>query len=80
MTLRAYSATGIVLHQDKLVVLFGLPGAFTGVCSQYHVPSYLESYDAIKVGIAGVPKPPLECLRVRVLCARRGLGLIQCAA
>ena len=36
------------LFKDKLVVLFGLPGAFTGVCSQYHVPSYLESYDAIK--------------------------------
>ncbi|KAF9605488.1 hypothetical protein IFM89_017507 [Coptis chinensis] len=28
------------LFKDKKVVIFGLPGAFTGVCSAQHVPSY----------------------------------------
>ena len=36
-------------RQDKTIVLFGLPGAFTGVCSQYHVPSYTDNHDAIMV-------------------------------
>lgn len=31
----------------KKVVLFGLPGAFTGTCSTSHVPGYAENYDAI---------------------------------
>merc|ERR1711976_50543 len=34
--------------KDKLVVLFGVPGAFTPVCSNKHVPSYVEKIDAIK--------------------------------
>ncbi|HEX5099612.1 MAG TPA: peroxiredoxin [Polyangiaceae bacterium] len=32
----------------KRIVIFGLPGAYTSTCSAQHVPSYLESYDALK--------------------------------
>ncbi|KAG2721711.1 hypothetical protein I3843_02G080700 [Carya illinoinensis] len=28
------------IFRDRRVVIFGLPGAYTGVCSQQHVPSY----------------------------------------
>ena len=34
--------------RGKRIVIFGLPGAFTTTCSNQHVPSYLESYDALK--------------------------------
>lgn len=41
-----------VVLSDKLkgrkVVIFGLPGAFTGMCSTAHVPSFMVSYDAFK--------------------------------
>lgn len=30
------------------VVIFGVPGAFTGVCSNNHLPGFLEHLDAIK--------------------------------
>ncbi|CAM6098176.1 unnamed protein product [Calypogeia fissa] len=36
------------IFQDKKVVIFGLPGAYTGVCSQQHVPSYVKLADKIK--------------------------------
>lgn len=32
----------------KKVVLFAVPGAFTGVCSKDHLPSYVERCDALK--------------------------------
>jgi len=32
----------------KKVVIFGLPGAYTGVCSQSHVPSYKNNIDKLK--------------------------------
>lgn len=32
---------------DKKVVLFAVPGAFTGVCSNDHLPTYLSNYDVI---------------------------------
>jgi peroxiredoxin len=34
--------------KDKKVVLFGLPGAFTSVCSAKHLPGYLETYEKYK--------------------------------
>ncbi|KAE8821696.1 peroxiredoxin-2F, mitochondrial [Hordeum vulgare] len=34
--------------QGKKVVIFGLPGAYTGVCSQSHVPSYKNNIDKLK--------------------------------
>ncbi|KAH9316170.1 hypothetical protein KI387_024797, partial [Taxus chinensis] len=36
------------LFRGKKVVLFGLPGAFTGVCSAQHVPSYLKNAEKFK--------------------------------
>jgi peroxiredoxin len=32
----------------KKVVLFGLPGAFTGTCSKIHLPGYVEKADEIR--------------------------------
>ncbi|KAG1331723.1 peroxiredoxin-2F, mitochondrial [Cocos nucifera] len=36
------------IFQGKQVVVFGLPGAFTGVCSAQHVPSYKNNIDKFK--------------------------------
>lgn len=36
------------IFADKKVVLFGLPGAFTGTCSSVHLPGFIENADAIK--------------------------------
>jgi peroxiredoxin len=36
------------LMDGKKVVLFGLPGAYTGVCSTSHVPSFIRNVDALK--------------------------------
>jgi peroxiredoxin len=32
----------------KKVALFAVPGAYTGVCSRQHMPSYVENYEALK--------------------------------
>jgi peroxiredoxin len=32
----------------KKVALFGIPGAYTGVCTKQHLPSYLQNYDELK--------------------------------
>ena len=34
--------------KDKKVVLFGLPGAYTSVCSAKHLPGYVRMYDEYK--------------------------------
>ena len=34
--------------KDKNVALFGLPGAFTSVCSAKHLPGYVDSFEAYK--------------------------------
>ena len=34
--------------KSKRVVVFGLPGAFTPVCSNSHVPSFIQYYDELK--------------------------------
>ncbi|XP_077219201.1 peroxiredoxin IIF [Tasmannia lanceolata] len=36
------------IFKEKKVVIFGLPGAFTGVCSAQHVPSYKKNIDNFK--------------------------------
>ncbi|GAA6208968.1 peroxiredoxin [Cognatishimia sp. WU-CL00825] len=36
------------LTSGRKVVLFGLPGAFTGTCSTAHVPSFMRSAEALK--------------------------------
>ncbi|MEL6680412.1 MAG: peroxiredoxin [Pseudomonadota bacterium] len=39
----------------KTVVIFGLPGAYTGTCSTAHVPSFIRTAEAFKAkGIAGI--------------------------
>ena len=40
------------LVKGKLIVIFGVPGAFTPTCSAQHVPSYVASFDALRT--AGV--------------------------
>ena len=34
--------------KGKKVVLFGLPGAYTSVCSAKHLPGYVENYEKYK--------------------------------
>ena len=36
------------LFAGRKVVLFGLPGAFTGVCSSQHLPSFIRVADALR--------------------------------
>ncbi|XP_057805958.1 peroxiredoxin-2F, mitochondrial [Salvia miltiorrhiza] len=36
------------IFKGKKVVIFGLPGAYTGVCSAQHVPSYKRNIDNFK--------------------------------
>jgi glutaredoxin/glutathione-dependent peroxiredoxin len=36
------------IFEGKKVVLFAVPGAFTGTCHKLHVPSYLHNFEAIK--------------------------------
>ena len=36
------------VFENKKVVLFGLPGAFTPVCSSRHVPGYMEKAKELK--------------------------------
>ena len=36
------------IFKGKKVALFAVPGAFTGTCHKMHVPSILQSADAIK--------------------------------
>lgn len=38
----------IKLLKDKKVVLFGLPGAYTSVCSAKHLPGYVKAHEAYK--------------------------------
>ncbi|KAL3697405.1 hypothetical protein R1sor_011481 [Riccia sorocarpa] len=48
------------IFKDKKVVIFGLPGAFTGVCTKAHVPSYINNADKLKA--KGVDK--IVCVSV----------------
>ena len=36
------------VFKDKKVVLFGVPGAFTGTCHKSHLPGFVQNADAIK--------------------------------
>ena len=37
-----------VLLKDKKVVIFGLPGAYTSVCSAKHLPGYVNMFEKYK--------------------------------
>eukprot|EP01029_Cantina_marsupialis_P000663 TRINITY_DN1046_c0_g1_i2.p1 TRINITY_DN1046_c0_g1~~TRINITY_DN1046_c0_g1_i2.p1 ORF type:complete len:197 (-),score=77.12 TRINITY_DN1046_c0_g1_i2:228-818(-) len=54
------STTAEELFKGKKVALFGLPGAFTGVCSKAHVPSWRDNAEALHE--AGVDE--IVCLAV----------------
>ncbi|KAL0918632.1 hypothetical protein M5K25_010651 [Dendrobium thyrsiflorum] len=44
-----FSATPLKdIFEGRKVVIFGLPGAYTGVCSQQHVPSYKNNIEKFK--------------------------------
>ncbi|KAK8495386.1 hypothetical protein V6N13_023155 [Hibiscus sabdariffa] len=44
-----FSTTSVKdIFKGKKVVIFGLPGAYTGVCSQQHVPSYTKNIEKFK--------------------------------
>ena len=34
--------------QDKRVIIFGVPGAFTPTCSEKHLPGFIKLYDRIR--------------------------------
>ena len=36
------------LMEDKTIVVFGLPGAFTPTCSTFQLPTFEEMYDQFK--------------------------------
>ena len=36
------------LLKNKKIVLFGIPGAYTSVCSAKHLPGYINNYDNFK--------------------------------
>ena len=36
------------MSENKKIVVFGLPGAYTPTCSEQHVPGYLRHHDALK--------------------------------
>jgi peroxiredoxin len=40
--------TGKSLFAGRRVVLFGVPGAYTGVCSTQHVPSFIRVAEALR--------------------------------
>ena len=37
------------LLKNKKVILFGLPGAYTSVCSAKHLPGYVKAYEEYKI-------------------------------
>lgn len=43
-----------VLFDDKKMVLFSVPGAFTPTCSEKHLPGYIEHFDAFRAKGVGV--------------------------
>ena len=36
------------LTKGKRIVIFGVPGAFTPLCSAQHLPGFVENFDALK--------------------------------
>ena len=37
-----------VFLKDKKVIIFGLPGAYTSVCSAKHLPGYVKNHEKFK--------------------------------
>ena len=62
------------LFRGKKVVVFGLPGAFTPICSARHVPGYLAQADAFKA--KGVDT--IACVSVNDAYVMDAWGKQQC--
>ena len=44
-----------LLFENQKVIMFGLPGAFTAVCSSKHLPGFVKNYkDAKKKGVTKI--------------------------
>mmetsp|Transcript_1349 Transcript_1349/g.5493 ORF Transcript_1349/g.5493 Transcript_1349/m.5493 type:complete len:231 (-) Transcript_1349:960-1652(-) len=44
-----FAKTAVTAYlKGRKVVIFGVPGAFTGVCTNAHVPEYVKAYDSFK--------------------------------
>ena len=44
-----------LFFQDKKIIIIGVPGAFTKVCSSKHLPGYIDNYDVLrKKGVAKI--------------------------
>ena len=59
--------------KNKKVVLFGLPGAYTSVCSAKHLPGYVSNFEAAKK--KGVTK--IICISVNDPNVMKAWGEIQ---
>jgi len=59
--------------QNKRVVIFALPGAFTPTCSASHLPGYEDSYEKMK----GLGIDEVYCLSVNDAFVMRQWGLHQ---
>ncbi|MDR3495835.1 MAG: peroxiredoxin [Ancalomicrobiaceae bacterium] len=60
----------------RKIVLFGVPGAFTGVCSNNHLPGFLEHLDAIKAkGVDAVAVISVNDVHVMRAWASQTTGL-----
>lgn len=57
----------------KEVVLFGLPGAYTSVCSSKHVPQYNERLEKLRE--AGVDS--VVCVSVNATCRTCGAWILR---
>src|SRR5437764_14336353 len=63
------------LLKDKKVVLFGLPGAYTPVCSAYHLPRFVAKADDLKAkGIDAI-----ACISVNEPFVMQTWGKQHCA-
>jgi peroxiredoxin len=62
--------TGELFAGKKKAILFSLPGAFTSTCSQKHLPSYVNEYDALTA--KGVDL--IACLSVNDVAVMKAWG------
>ncbi|CAG8688435.1 7934_t:CDS:2 [Acaulospora morrowiae] len=58
------------VFKGKKVVIFGIPGAFTSVCSSKHLPQYVERTDKLKTKGVDV----IACVAVNEWANSHGVG------
>ena len=48
-------STSTFIGQNKKIIVFGVPGAFTSTCSNKHFPSYINLHEDLKIkGISSI--------------------------